>query len=235
MPLPSGLVVKNGSNTRSMISGGMPQPGVGHREHHILARRHLGVARGVSVVERGVAGLDRQLAVPVHRVARIDRQIEQGVLDLRGIDERVPQAAGDDRSRSRPPSPSARRSMSSMPRISRPRLTTLGASGWRRPNASSCEASFAPRERRRSRSAVAARRAGSGDVPGQSCRLPPMTCRTLLKSCATPPVSLPTASIFCAWRSCASASACSATAAATRCSSMLVGLPQYAARPPCAR
>ncbi len=34
-----------------------------------------------------------------------------------------------------------------------------------------------------------------------------MICRTLLKSCATPPVSLPTASIFCAWRSWASASA----------------------------
>ena len=36
--------------------------------------------------------------------------------------------------------------MSSMPRIRRPRLTTFGASGWRRPKASSCEASFEPRE-----------------------------------------------------------------------------------------
>ena len=44
------------------------------------------------------------------------------------------------------PSPSARRSMSSMPRIRRPRLTTFGASGWRRPKARSCEASFEPRE-----------------------------------------------------------------------------------------
>ena len=33
-----------------------------------------------------------------------------------------------------------------------------------------------------------------------------MMVSRLLKSCATPPVSCPTASIFCAWRSCSSAS-----------------------------
>ena len=35
--------------------------------------------------------------------------------------------------------------------------------------------------------------------------VPVMTVRILLKSCAMPPVSWPTASIFWAWRNCASA------------------------------
>ena len=37
-----------------------------------------------------------------------------------------------------------------------------------------------------------------------SSRLPEMPASRLLKSCAMPPVSWPTASIFCAWRSCSS-------------------------------
>ena len=43
-----------------------------------------------------------------------------------------------------------------------------------------------------------------------------MPCRMLLKSCAMPPVSWPIASIFCAWRSCASSCARSASARAPR-------------------
>ncbi len=104
------------------------------------------------------------------------------------------------------PSPSARRSMSSSPRTKRPRFTTFGASGWRRPNASNCEASLAPR----ATPASALRTRCSGfSAPATSlasnCRLPPMTCSRLLKSCATPPVSLPIASIFCAVRKASSA------------------------------
>ena len=34
--------------------------------------------------------------------------------------------------------------------------------------------------------------------------VPRMAVSRLLKSCATPPASCPTASIFCAWRNCAS-------------------------------
>ena len=40
---------------------------------------------------------------------------------------------------------------------------------------------------------------------------PPMTINKLLKSCATPPASRPTASIFCAWRSCSSSTRRSVT------------------------
>ena len=53
-----------------------------------------------------------------------------------------------------------------------------------------------------------------------------MTCRTLLKSCATPPVSLPTASIFCAWSSCASACGALGDGRRDALLEQLVGLPQ---------
>ncbi len=47
-----------------------------------------------------------------------------------------------------------------------------------------------------------------------------MPARRLLKSCASPPVSWPTTSIFCAWCSAASACSRSASASATRASSV---------------
>ena len=47
-----------------------------------------------------------------------------------------------------------------------------------------------------------------------------MPVSRLLKSCAMPPVSWPTASIFCAWRSASSAACSSAVRSSTRCSSM---------------
>ena len=111
----------------------------------------LGVARRIVVVEKGIAGLDRELAVPFHRVARVDRQIEQRVLDLHRRRRMCSTGRRAIIVSISTPSPSARRSMSSMLRISRPRLTTFGASGCRRPNASSCDASFEPRDNRRDR------------------------------------------------------------------------------------
>ena len=41
--MPSGLVVKNGSNTWSMISGGMPLPVSVTASMHILAGRDVGI------------------------------------------------------------------------------------------------------------------------------------------------------------------------------------------------
>ena len=71
--------------------------GVGHRDHDVLARGHLGVAFGVVIVEEGISGLDGELALTIHRVARVDRQVEQRILDLHRVDERVPKSAGDHR------------------------------------------------------------------------------------------------------------------------------------------
>ena len=64
------------------------------------------------------------------------------------------------------------------------------------------------------------RRASRRHRLASSWRLPPMTCSRLLKSCATPPVRLPIASIFWARRSaswaCARASAASLSAVTSR-------------------
>ena len=117
------------------------------------------------------------------------------------------------------PSPIARRRMSSIPWTKRVTLTTFGSSAWRRPNASSCAASRDPRAT--PASALATRVSARG-LPAISlasnCRLPDTTCSRLLKSCATPPVNLPTVSIFCACASFASASRRVAISAMTRAS-----------------
>ena len=94
-----------------------------------------------------------------------------------------------------------------------------GRSDWRRATVSSRLVSSPPRcAARRTLSASCARRAGSWT---RSIRVRPLstTCSRLLKSCATPPVSCPTASSFCAWRSRASSrlrSVTSRAAASTR-------------------
>ena len=80
----------------------------------------------------------------LHRVARIDRQIEERILDLGRIDERIPQAARDHRFRFRCLHQARGAAYRRSPRIRRPRLTTFGARGCRRPKARSCEASFDP-------------------------------------------------------------------------------------------
>lgn len=51
-----------------------------------------------------------------------------------------------------------------------------------------------------------------------SSSAPEIPASRLLKSCARPPVSWPTASIFCDWRSCSSACISMAVRSATRCS-----------------
>ena len=75
-------------------------------------------------------------------------------------------------------------------------------SGCLRANASMRWVSCAPRE---AASSIACTIGASfGSLPTESVSssvMPMMTVRMLLKSCATPPVSWPTASIFCDWRS----------------------------------
>jgi len=45
--------------------------GVGHREHHVLARRHLARRAGVGFVERRVGDLHGQAAAARHGVAGV--------------------------------------------------------------------------------------------------------------------------------------------------------------------
>ena len=107
-------------------------------------------------------------------------------------------------------SPSVRRSRSDMPRdqpVDVDRLRARAAAGARR------RAGVGSARRRAGRRAVAlpadrqargrARPPREHGAAGVS-RLPMMMVSRLLKSCATPPVSWPIASIFCAWRSASS-------------------------------
>ncbi len=91
--------------------------------------------------------------------------------------------------------PSVRLATSAIPVTRADTSTTLGCSGWRRPNDKSSPERRAPRltaVRARSIRSIASDRSFSLNfkIP----RLAPMTCRTLLKSCAMPPVSCPIAS-----------------------------------------
>ena len=136
MPLPSGLVVKKGSNTRSRTSGGMPLP--------------------VSVTASITYWPGRDIVLDGHSGRRAGRcpPRSSGVpcpfMASRALIARLRMAfsiwLGSTRVFHSPPettvstsisSPSARRSMSSMPLMKRPTLTTFGSSGWRRPKARS--------------------------------------------------------------------------------------------------
>ena len=62
-------MVKNGSNARSRISGGMPVPVSVTASMHIAARLRPGRVRGGVVVEVDGRGLDGQPAAARHGVA----------------------------------------------------------------------------------------------------------------------------------------------------------------------
>ncbi len=94
MPLPTSLVVKKGSNTRSSSAGGMPAAGVADRDHHVIAGRDLALHARVAFVEEDVAGLERELAAIGHGIARVYCQIENGGGELIGIGQCSPRILG---------------------------------------------------------------------------------------------------------------------------------------------
>src|SRR5215831_7094909 len=80
------------------------------------------------------------------------------------------------------------------------RLTSFGFSTLRRLNASSCLVSVLARFVALRICSSRSRRGSASPVWSSSIwECPPMMVSRLLKSCATPPASLPTASILCAW------------------------------------
>ena len=141
-----------------------------------------------------------ELAAVRHRVARVDGEIEHRGREL--VADRPRPATH------RPQAPirsrSARRACAAAtPRSRRPAVDVglCGSSGCLRENASSCWVSSAPRVGR-----LVDQPRDGGElrlVPtrlGQDLDLPRITVSMLLKSCAMPPVSWPTASIFWACR-----------------------------------
>ena len=98
--------------------------------------------------------------------------------------------------------PSVARSRSPMPRTTWFRSTSTGVSACLRENASNWRTRSAPRPA--VCRIIASRRACAGWSPNRLCSisaLPVIDASRLLKSCATPAVSRPTAAMVCAWRS----------------------------------
>src|SRR5881409_2592462 len=125
-------------------------------------------------------------------------------------------AAGSREVASSTSSPSSRRSIRSMFATTALTSSTLGPSTWRRLNASSCRVSSAARSPAFRISSASSRRASPAGVLCNSSWVEPrMAVSRLLKSCAMPPASCPTASIFCDWRSCSSSCRCALTSRAS--------------------
>ena len=170
-------------------------------------------AADIGLVEIAVRGLDRDLAAVRHGVAGVEGEIEN-----------ARSRAGWGRhgcatARRPAPFPATRLRRASgagtrrLPATSLLASIDLGASGCWREKASSrlvsvtarctpCSAMSLARAIRVGRG----RRLPSAGIWRPIMSRPPITIVSrLLKSCATPPVSWPTASIFCAWRSSSSA------------------------------
>ena len=71
--------------------------GVGDRQHHVLARQHLDLRRGVALIEMHVCGFDSELAALGHGVARVDGEIENCDFQLVRIGVGAPEPACQDR------------------------------------------------------------------------------------------------------------------------------------------
>ncbi len=83
MPLPTGLVVKKGSKTRSSTSGGDALAGVGEADPDEI------------FIPFDIAGGDAELAAAGHCVAGVDRRVEHRGLELGGIDLDRPSAGAE--------------------------------------------------------------------------------------------------------------------------------------------
>ncbi len=203
VPCPSGLVVKNGSNVHSSVSGVMPAPvSEADRRTYSPGRRSLPsqAAASSTSLEQASVNLPSPRIASRALMARFSSAFSswlRSTQKFHGSAGNMVAIVTD--------APTACCSSSRSSSKSRRGLITTGESGWRRANDSSCDASFAPRC---TASSAACTRSGTRlSVGGRycsSCWLPLIACSVLLKSCATPPVIAPSASIFRLWRSCAS-------------------------------
>ncbi|GJE45352.1 hypothetical protein AEGHOMDF_4546 [Methylobacterium soli] len=221
MPWPRGLVVKNGSKALAITSGGMPVP-VSETQSERYCPSGMSCCRApcrsiqrlaVSIVIRPPSGIASRALM--QRLSRAFSSCEGSTsADQRPLMQAVSTCT---------PGPTVRWIRSSMPLTSVFTLVALGASVCRREKAS--------RRCVRAAARLVAPWAATMYLSTSlrrpcvmrafiSSRLPEMPANRLLKSCARPPVSWPTASIFWDWRSCSSASISSAVRASTRCSSV---------------
>src|SRR5579885_884681 len=178
--------------------------GVAHRELDIFPGRRVGMILDIVLAQDNVVRFDGQRAAARHGVARVDGQIQQHVLQQVAI--------GPDRPQIRP-----RRNhdinglaQGALQQVAHAGHQFIDIDDRRFQYLLTGEAS----SRRVSSAAPSAADnadmgslAAAGSFPSLRCnrsRLPKITVSRLLKSCATPPVNWPTASIFCDCASCSS-------------------------------
>ena len=204
MPWPIGLVVKNGSKARAITSGVMPVP--------VSVTQSETYWPGARSRSRAARSSSHLLAVSMvsappsrHGVAGVDAQVEQRVLQLGRVDQG--RATGR---RRRPPRPSIAGPDGAADQIlhAGDQPVDVGRLGIERLAAREGQQPVGQRRRAAGRAlrgadvALDAVDAALGQAASRSSsRLPVMPVSRLLKSCAMPPVSWPTASIFCDWRS----------------------------------
>ena len=196
VPWSGPFVVKNGSKTRAFTSAVIPTPvsatvSRANRPGPPAVARSAGAVRTVSVPPPGMASR----AFTARFITTCSRWVRSA---------RTVTGAGASTASTATRSPSTRRSRPASAETTSFRSSTSARAGWQRPNRRSC------RTRAVARSAARARSSNSAAVPASSAgdrsssAFPRMTVSRLLKSCAIPPASRPTASIFWPWRRCSS-------------------------------
>ena len=196
-PTPARFVVKNGSNTLPTRSGGMPTPRVAQRDRHMFAGRRVRHLRDLHcatmISNRPPSGIASRAFTAMFSKAISSSlgsaSISHTSASIRGLQRDV---AAQRRAQHSRQCAAARRA---------------GPAPADRPAGDGRTTATAGSAPRRARPPAGCCQPASRALPGRrfaSSALPMITASRLLKSCATPPVSWPIASIFCAWRSCAS-------------------------------
>ena len=90
MPLPIGLVVKNGSKARVATSGGIPVP-VSVTDSSTYCPGGTSLVPRTRLIQPPVRRLDPQNTPIRHRVARIDAEVQQRIFKLAGVHQRGPE------------------------------------------------------------------------------------------------------------------------------------------------
>ena len=201
VPSPTSLVVKKGSNTCAWVSRSMPMPvsrtdsstcGPTMASMWPATSRARSVTFAVSMSRRPPAGIASR--------ALTARLMSTCSIWVRSA--RTPSSLRANRVTSSMSAPMTRLSSPRVDSTTSLRSRVVGISILRRLKDSSWSTSAAPRVAACSISARSARIASSsGCSSSNSAVYPPIAVSRLLKSCAMPPASRPTASIFCDWSS----------------------------------
>ena len=184
-------------------SSRIARPCVGDADRHILAGLHVSLARA-ALVQPHVGSLDVSLP-PLGMASRTLMHRFSTTFSSWFASHSVGQRPIASTVSTATDGPVVRRIRSSMPAISLFGSVDFGSSVCRRAKASSRCVSAAARLAAPCAATIYRSKSPIGPCAARvlSCsRQPVMAANRLLKSCASPPVSWPSASIFCAWKGC---------------------------------